>query len=470
MTFEPGLNTTEYGEAPALREHGGWLTGTYVDAVNESRFDVVTCLNDVTQWYGDAGQNFKLDMNKWIGELGKLAEAAKAVDKAEDDLATELDAVAKSLADAESLARADGLTVRSEPNDAGKVESYILPPDPAPSPRSVIDKYRHKPKDWVYAHKTQLEDEYNAAVRADEDYQRKINTWHVCEAKVAGARKAERDAHADFRKALGEAIAPVVEAYSLAKFGGDVAISSVAGPQDAQGMLTKKADALRLLAQEMFGTAETAEKVYIGKHLSEADKARVAAWIEYRRTTRAAILGNADQYATRAQSIDKWLDQIPPDVRRAVEKNAHHLLGDLAYAELPGRHRGVGRYTKLARLVVNSKGATKVLRGVPLVGTTFTIAAGVGEVVLLGEDPAKVTTKAVAGTIASYLGGAAAGAVAIAASAPGMVVAGVVVVGGLVAGVGTDTLIDELWQDDLDGYELNVYRDDEADRDYTSRN
>ncbi len=159
-----------------------------------------------------------------------------------------------------------------------------------------------------------------------------------------------------------------------------MALTIVKETQGAANELYDEADEIADHAQRM-------EQLALDSELTDAGRAAAA---------RAGLLASAgaDETATQAAKIEKAVGKVPPSVRNLIAKDPGDLLQDSS------------------GLLKLGKG---VLKGLPYVGTTATIAFGGLEVIDGSRTPMQATAEAglsLAGGIAGGMAGAAIGSAA----------------------------------------------------------
>ncbi|OZM70422.1 hypothetical protein CFN78_24980 [Amycolatopsis antarctica] len=250
-------------------------------------------------------------------------------------------------------------------------------------------------------------DAYNGAV---DRVNAQAKVFNECRALVDDARNIEKNAHTALVQVATGVADWVRTAKTLTSQAAGTVASMIKGGQGSINDLNK-------LAVELTDAGNIFEKVSTNQLLNATDRTTLAAWSADSHT-------KAESHAARAGQIDRMMSKIPESARTAIEWNAGNLIKDPTS--------------------ILGKGGKTILKGLPVVGTTLSVASSVGDVIM-GEDPGKAAAKLggglAGGVVGGWAGGALGGAIA-GSSVPGVgtIVGGLI--GGLVGTVGTTEIID----------------------------
>lgn len=253
------------------------------------------------------------------------------------DFASALDAVIARMHDALGKATAGGLRVDGP---------FIVEPEPVPmsAPGAPIEICTPQNMHTVLGRVEGDVNEYNCLLA---DYNAKIAVFNECKGIVDAARTAEGNAHHALREAMQ---APEGQSEIDGRQIGTMVIARVNGY--VSSFENPRAENL-LKAQRAEGHAQFFENWAKGTklNLSDSDKALLQWGADHSRA-------NRDAYERRTREFGKYVNKVPEPIRKGVAaypgKNKIHMLPDDATAKL--------------------RGAQKVLKGMPYVGSGLTIA------------------------------------------------------------------------------------------------
>ncbi|WP_133116458.1 hypothetical protein [Amycolatopsis antarctica] len=395
------LNTHVPGDEAAARESATWL-GTYAERVHQAASAATRARVDSNNaWAGPAGKAFREAVTPLGSDGDRIGENTTKLKQGLEAFADALATVNGKMHDARGKATAGGLKVTPK---------EIWPPEPAPpAPPMTSGRSPQSPADAQ-----QMSAEHNAAMDAYNGAVDRVNAqakvFNECRALVDDARNIEKNAHTALVQVATGVADWVRTAKTLTSQAAGTVASMIKGGQGSINDLNK-------LAVELTDAGNIFEKVSTNQLLNATDRTTLAAWSADSHT-------KAESHAARAGQIDRMMSKIPESARTAIEWNAGNLIKDPTS--------------------ILGKGGKTILKGLPVVGTTLSVASSVGDVIM-GEDPGKAAAKLggglAGGVVGGWAGGALGGAIA-GSSVPGVgtIVGGLI--GGLVGTVGTTEIID----------------------------
>ncbi|WP_207222649.1 hypothetical protein [Herbihabitans rhizosphaerae] len=337
-------------------------------------------------WKGPAGEAFRasaLFRGQDADELTKIADRAK---QALTVFAGDLDTVRARMVQARDVATRGGLVVTPD---------GVLPPGPAPGPAPRVPDTPITPD----AQRT-LNQAISTHTAAVTSHLQQVKAYHEARATVDDARRIEADAHNKLRGALE----PTKYQASTLKI---VSVSVASGTLSSIKSIHSTAHDLIKLADDLDTQAIRYSSTTAFDHAGRIHAARFA----------QASMQGAQNSRTLANRILTPVAQLPDSLRKGI-------------AGSPGDLVAVTRHSSPWL-----KGTQKVLKGLPYIGTAFTISmAGVD---VANGKPAGQAAAETAGGIAGGVAGGAAGGAVLGSVFPGVgtVIGGVV--GGAVGGIVT---------------------------------
>lgn len=395
------LNTHVPGDEAGVREAATWL-GTYAERVHRAASSATRARVDSDNaWAGPAGEAFRDAVGPLGSDGDRIGENTTQLEQALEAFADALATVNGKMNNARDQGAAAALKVTAK---------EIWPPEPVPpAPPMTSGRSPQSPTDAQ-----QMSADHNAAMAAYNTAVERVNAqravFNECRALVDDARSIEKGAHAALVQVTTGVADWVRTAKTLTSQVAGTVASMIKGGQGAVNDLNK-------LAVELVDAGNIFEKVSTNQLLTAADRTTLAAWS-------ADSHAKAETHAARAGQIDRMMSKIPESARTAIEWNAGNLIKDPTS--------------------VIGKGGKTILKGLPVVGTTLSVASSVGDVIM-GEDPAKAAAKLGGGLAAGVAGGWAGGALGGAlagSSVPGVgtLVGGLI--GGVIGTVGATEIID----------------------------
>lgn len=374
---------------------GSRTVATYLRKVAESADNANKSFTRVQSesesvWKGNAGMAFRAAQTSNVEDSNKVAGITGTFARALDAFATDIDTVKARLNQARDVARSAGLITTA---------TAILPPGPpdAAPGDGQTGSFAQKPDPQSPAaqqHRQQLV-----------DHQNKQQAFDEVTATVTDARTLQAKAHHELEAATVDPLATLKTTKSWTMFVVGNGLSYVKATQTAANDLEEKADEFGRKAEKFQAKAWAEEDPLLQRQYGEL-------FDGYRR--------EAVRTQNSAEKLESPIHRIPEDVRQMIQSS-------------PG-DRIEGGATGWLRL---GKGAA---RGVPVIGTTLTVASGVGDW-LMGKPPGQAAAETGGSLLGGVVGGmAGADAGAIIGGSAGTVVpvegniAGAAV-GGVVGGV-----------------------------------
>ncbi|HEX3591878.1 MAG TPA: hypothetical protein VHV74_19830 [Pseudonocardiaceae bacterium] len=339
------INTVVNGNAESCRRAADWLgkAATGVDA-NGSAIATAQTTSE-SCWEGTAADGFR----GYVGQLGNdattLSASAASARQALDAFAADLDTVNARMRQARAVASSAGLTVTQTAIEGpGAPPAHVFGPVPAPVAEAFYQD--------------------NAA------YNRKVRAFREAQATVTEARQREAQAHLLLTEPMRTTTSTVENLRSISSTVAETALSAIGETHTAANELYDEAEKIEAHAQRM-------EQLAIDSELTDAGRAAAA------RSGQLARAG-ADETSAEAAKIEGAVRKVPRGVRGAIAANPGSVLEDSS------------------GLLKLGKGA---LKGVPYVGTGFTLVMGGIDV----ADDSKTVVQATAETGLSIAGGAVGG-------------------------------------------------------------
>ncbi len=381
------LNTDVLDDPASCRSTADWLS--QVKPGVASAGDVIYGKRGDSEgfWRGTAADAARQALTHLGKDADTLEELVQKVKTALETFAGEIDTVKQRMLQARTVAREGQLTI---------TPTAILPPGPAPTGNLPPGPAGHP----AGVHHDQQPGPADTAVAAHEAKKR---AFREARTTVQDARTKQEEAHTALDKAMKDPLAAAKSTKTYSTMVASGALSSIKGAHEEAGRLFEKAGRYDSAASTMQARAE--QKA--GK-LSQISK-------------NAAAEGEKLASKTHAKATNT--------------SKFHGPLGERSRSVIAADpSRWVTGSSKAAKV------GSKALRGVPFVGTAFTLASGVTDVAM-GKDAGDAAVD----TGANLAGGAAggwAGAAIGSAICPGVgtVIGGVVggIGGGLLASSGAD--------------------------------
>lgn len=342
-------------------------------------------------WDGPAANAFLSSLSGTRPQVDGVAEVAMAYSRALHDFAAALDGVVNRVNDAIGKAQAGGLRMDGP---------FILQPEPFTTPKPgtpkgfctaeqgsvVVGQYQGDVAAW------------NAALA---EHNRKVAVFNECKAIVHAARNAEEEAHHHLQDAFTRNQVTDLDSAKLGTTTASQAVGYIAAMDNPRSNALNMARRSETAAQFFEGWAK-------GTRINmTADDRTLLAWAA------SEANGNSTAYQKRATEFAKYVDKVPEPLRKFVAA----YPGKKYFEKLPDEAAG-----KL-------KGTRSILRGMPYVGSTLTLAT---EAVGAVEGQQSWTKAAVDSGL--VIGGAALGAAAASAGAAALYGSALGPVGAFLAG------------------------------------
>ncbi|MHA6798922.1 hypothetical protein [Bounagaea algeriensis] len=381
------LNTEVLDDPASCRTTADWLKQVKPGVTHVG--DVVYSKRGASEsfWQGTAADAARQTLTSQGKDADTLEELVQQVKTALETFAGEIDTMNQRMRQARTVAREGQLTV---------TPTAMLPPGPAPTGNLPPGPAGHP----AGVHHGQQPGPADAAVAAHEAKKR---AFREARTTVQDARAKQEEAHTALDKAMKDPLAVVKATKTYSTMVASGALSSIKNAHEEAGRLFEKAGRYDSAASTMQARAKnkTGNLSRIGKNAA-AEGERLA------NETRAKATNTSKFHGPLGERGRSWVAADPS--------------------------RWVTGSSKAAKV------GSKALRGVPFVGTTFTVVSG-GIDVAMGKD----VGEAVEDTGANLAGGAAggwAGAAVGSAICPGVgtVIGGVVggIAGGMLASSGAD--------------------------------
>ncbi|MBE9376397.1 hypothetical protein IQ251_18250 [Saccharopolyspora sp. HNM0983] len=385
------LNTEVEGDPAGIRASARWLSQVTqrIDTAG-TRGHQASSSSEPT-WTSSAGDSFRGGMSRVGPEIDEVSTDHTAMCRELNEHADNLDTVKQRIAQARQHASEAGLTVHG---------NRIMEPGPEPTPPTPL------PSDEPATPEQQRT--YAAGTQAQAAYARKVQAYQECSQTIDDARKLENSSLA----VLNRFISGVAE---KSPFNIADAMTGLAGATAAQSSAFRTAAAT--IAES--GKLERAGSLMHSPYLSLQHQTRAAA-IHARNSVNMA---ESTRKATATRTA-QFVDRLGPKTKSLLQRNLNFGV----------RPEQAGN--KLLR------GSLKVGSKLPVAGLVIT-GAGIGyDVGIAEKDP----TTSVASGLGGYAAGAATGALVFAAGGP----VGWAIGLGVVASVGAGFAIEE-WGDDVAG-------------------
>lgn len=385
------LNTKVEGDPVSVRASAQWLSQVEQKIHTAGTHARQASSTSATTWTSSAGDSFRGGMTQIGPKIDEVSTDHAAMCRELNKHADNLDTVKQRIKQARQHARDAGLTVSGD---------QIMEPGPEPTPPAPLPSGRPATPEQQQAHA--------AGTQAQAAYARKVQAYQECSQTIDDARKLENSSLG----VLNRFVSGLMEkgAFNVA----DV-MTGLAGATAAQSSAFRAA--ARTIAES--GKLERAGQLMHSPYLSLQNQTRAAA-IHARNSVNMA---EATRKATATKTA-QLVDRLGPKTKSFLQLNLNGKINP----------NTVGNSVLRGSLKVGSK--------LPVVGLGIT-ALGVGyDVGVAGKDP----TTSIASGLGGYAAGAGAGALVLAAGGPVGWAVGI----GAVASIGVGFAIEE-WGDDVTG-------------------
>lgn len=351
------LNTDVLDDPASCRTTAEWL-GTVKSGVTHIG-DVVQQQRGASEsfWVGTAGEAARNTLTRHTSDADTLDGVIGQVKTALETFANEIDTVNSRMQQARQVAREGKLIV---------TPTAILPPGPAPKGSGTDNLPPGPMGQQIEAHQGGQGNQ--AAIAAHEAKKR---AFQEASSTVQSARTTQQAAHQALEAAMKDPLAVAKTTKSYAMFVVGQGLNSVKGATDAASDMMAKAEKWHSAATTM--QARAAQKSGTLRDIGNRAAAKG--------------LANASEARSQATRASKFGGPLGEKARTAIA------------ADASGWVKGTSRVANVGRGLV---------RGVPAVGTAFTIGSGVTDV-MMGKDPWEATEDTAAslggGAVGGYIGG-----------------------------------------------------------------
>lgn len=385
------LNTKVEGEPASIRASAQWLSQVEQKIHTAGTHARQASSTSEASWTSSAGDSFRGGMSQIAPKIDDVATDHADMCRELNKHADNLDTVKQRTEQARQHAREAGLTVNGD---------QIMEPGPEPTPPAPLPSDKPATPEQQQAHA--------AGTQAQAAYARKVQAYQQCSQTIDDARKLENSS----LEVLNRFISGLVE---KSPFNVADVMTGLAGATAAQS------SAFRATATAIAesGKLDRAARLMHSPYLSLQNQTRAAA-IHARNSVNMAEATRKATATKTAQLVDK----LGPRTKAILQTNLNGKINPST----------VGNKVLRGSLKVGSK--------LPVVGLGIT-ALGIGyDTQIAGKDP----TTSIASGLGGYAAGAGASALVLAAGGPVGWAVGI----GAVASIGVGFAIEE-WGDDVAG-------------------